>query len=147
MRPSPRQTLTAPIRRSRFLWVAIFLCFWVAAIALRLTWLQVVRHAEFVERAEKQQQRGFEVSPRRGILYDRNLNELAMTVLVDSIYAVPAEIHEADRTPLAQALAKVVHTDPTDTFTSPDRIHARIEASRDFAWVARKQDPEIIAAV
>ena len=37
----------------------------------------------------KQQQRTFEVAPRRGVLYDRNLRELAMTVQVDSIYAVP----------------------------------------------------------
>jgi cell division protein FtsI (penicillin-binding protein 3) len=37
-----------------------------------------------VERAQKQQQRTFEVAPRRGILYDRNMRELAMTVQVDS---------------------------------------------------------------
>jgi hypothetical protein len=37
----------------------------------------------------KQQQRTFEVAPRRGVLYDRNLRELAMTVLADSIYADP----------------------------------------------------------
>ena len=53
-------------------------------MALRLVWLQVVRHSEFVERAAKQQQRTFEVAPRRGVLYDRNLRELAMTVLVDT---------------------------------------------------------------
>jgi hypothetical protein len=40
--------------------------------------------------ANQQQQRTFEVAPRRGVLYDRNLRELAMTVLVDSVYAVPA---------------------------------------------------------
>ncbi len=56
--------------------------------------LQVVRHQEFVERAQKQQQRTFEVAPRRGVLYDRNLHELAMTVQVDSIYAVPTEIDD-----------------------------------------------------
>ena len=91
MKSSPRQTMTAPIRRVRFVYVAMFFCFWAAAIGLRLFWLQVVRHSEFVERALKQQQRTFEVAPRRGVLYDRNLRELAMTVLVDSIYAVPSE--------------------------------------------------------
>ncbi len=59
---------------------------WASAIAGRLFWLQIVRHQEFVERAAKQQQRTFEVAPRRGVLYDRNLRELAMTVLADSIY-------------------------------------------------------------
>jgi cell division protein FtsI (penicillin-binding protein 3) len=144
---APRLTVVAPMRRLRVLWVLAFFAFWVSTICLRLVWLQVFMHHDYVDRAARQQQRTFEVSPRRGILYDRNLNELAMTVLVDSIYAVPAEIHEADRAPLAQALSKVVHTDPSDNFTSAERIHARIEASRDFAWVARKQDPEVIAAV
>jgi cell division protein FtsI (penicillin-binding protein 3) len=141
MRPSPRQTLTAPIRRSRFLWVAIFLCAWVAAIGFRLTWLQVVRHKEFVERADKQQQRGFEVAPRRGVLYDRNLRELAMTVLVDSVYAVPSEVGE-NKAADAALLAKVVHTDPLDHFTTQDQIEARMNASRNFSWVARKLDAD-----
>ena len=34
---------------------------------------------EFAESAEKQQQRTLEVAPRRGVLYDRKLHELAMT--------------------------------------------------------------------
>ncbi len=52
---------------------------------------------------QKQQQRTFEVAPRRGVLYDRNLRELAMTVLVDSIYADPSEI--ADKQAAARTLA------------------------------------------
>ncbi len=76
MNNAPRQTLTAPIRRVRFVYVALFFCLWTAAIGLRLVWLQVIRHGDFVERAAKQQQRTFEVAPRRGVLYDRNLKEL-----------------------------------------------------------------------
>ena len=143
LRPAARASgpLTAPIRRVRFFWVAIAFCLWTAAIGLRLTWLQVVKHDHFVKMAARQQQRGFEVAPRRGVLYDRNLRELAMTVLVPSIYAVPTEIgdnREAD----AHLLAKIVHTDPLDSFTREDRILARLDASRNFAWVARKVSPE-----
>ena len=35
MKQAPRQTLTAPIRRIRFVYVASFFCFWVAMIVLR----------------------------------------------------------------------------------------------------------------
>ncbi len=138
---SPRQTLTAPIRRMRFVWVALVFCLWGGAITVRLTWLQVVRHSEFVERAARQQQRTFEVAPRRGVLYDRNLRELAMTVLVDSVYAVPSELGD-NKEEDAKLLASVVHTDSLDTFTTEPRILARLNASRNFAWVARKLDPE-----
>jgi cell division protein FtsI (penicillin-binding protein 3) len=141
MKQAPRQTLTAPIRRIRFTYVALFFVFWTCAICLRLFWLQVVRHADFVERAARQQQRTFEVAPRRGVLYDRNLRELGMTVLVDSVYAVPSELGD-NRANAAQLLAKIVHSDPQDNFTSQQQILARFNASRNFAWVGRRVDAE-----
>jgi cell division protein FtsI (penicillin-binding protein 3) len=142
MNKAPRQTLTAPIRRIRFAYVALFFCVWTSLIALRLGWLQVVRHSDFVHRAALQQQRTFEVAPRRGMLYDRNLRELAVTVQVDSVYAVPSELGD-NRASAAEILAEIVHADPRDNFTSQQQMLARFNASRNFAWVARKVDPEI----
>ena len=52
-RQPQRKTLTAPIRRIRFAWVAIFFCAWVLTICLRLGWLQVVRHSEWMDKAER----------------------------------------------------------------------------------------------
>jgi cell division protein FtsI (penicillin-binding protein 3) len=139
MNQTPRQTLTAPIRRIRFAYVALFFCAWTAIIALRLGWLQVVRHSDFVHRAALQQQRTFEVAPRRGVLYDRNLRELAVTVQVDSIYAVPSELGD-NRGSAAEILAEIVHSDAKDNFTSKQQMLARFNASRGFAWVARRVD-------
>ena len=142
-KPAPRSggPLTAPIRRVRFVWVTLAFCLWAAAIGLRLTWLQIIKHDHYVKTAAKQQQRGFEISPRRGVLYDRDLRELAMTVLVDSVYAVPTELGD-NKASEAALLAKVVHVDPQDQFTTKNRILARFDASRNFAWVARKVSPE-----
>ena len=146
MKQAPRQTLTAPIRRIRFAYVALFFCFWTVMIAGRLAWLQIVRHSDFVHRAAMQQQRTFEVAPRRGVLYDRNLKELAMTVLVDSVYAVPSELGE-NRPEAAEMLAKLVHHDPTDRFTSEGQMLARFNASHNFAWVARRVNAETATRV
>ena len=138
---SPRQPLTAPIRRVRFAYVALFFTVWTCMIGMRLFWLQVVRHHDWVDRAAKQQQRTFEVAPRRGVLYDRNLRELAVTVLAESVYAVPSELGE-NRANVAELISGIVHTDPTDTFTAQGNILARLNASRNFAWIARKLTPE-----
>jgi cell division protein FtsI (penicillin-binding protein 3) len=140
MNKAPRQTMTAPIRRIRFAYVALFFCAWTAILAVRLGWLQVVRHSDFVHRAAMQQQRTFEVAPRRGVLYDRNLRELAVTVQVDSVYAVPSELGD-NRASAAEILSEIVHADPRDNFTSRQQMLARFNASRGFAWVARKLDP------
>jgi cell division protein FtsI (penicillin-binding protein 3) len=146
MNKAPRQTLTAPIRRIRFAYVALFFCAWTSLIAVRLGWLQVVRHSDFVHRAALQQQRTFEVAPRRGMLYDRNLRELAVTVQVDSVYAVPSELGD-NRASAAEILAEIVHADPNDNFTSQQQMLARFNASHGFAWVARKIDPEMAERV
>ena len=107
--------------------------------------LQIVHHQEYVERAQKQQQRTFEVAPRRGVLYDRNLHELAMTVQVDSIFADPSEID--DKPAAARTLAALVHTDPEDARTTEGEIAARLAAGRNFAWIARRVTPEVATRV
>jgi cell division protein FtsI (penicillin-binding protein 3) len=140
--PAPR---VMPLKRARFWLVCLFFLAWVILIVFRLFWLQVVRHGEFVERAQRQQQRTFEVAPRRGVLYDRNLRELAMTVQVDSIFAVPSEID--DKQAAAHALAAIVHTDPNDTQNTEEQIAARLAAGHNFAWVARRVTPEVAARV
>ena len=147
--PRPRIVAprTFPMKRSRFWAVCFFFLFWGVAITSRLFWLQIVRHSEFVERAQKQQQRTFEVAPRRGVLYDRNMSELAMTVQVDSIYAVPMEMSDSDKESAAHTLASIVHTDPSDAQTSEREIAKRINDGHGFAWIARRVTPDIATKV
>ena len=141
-RQPQRNPLTAPIRRIRFAWVAIFFCLWVGTIGLRLVWLQIIRHSEWMDKAERQQHNTFAVAPQRGILYDRNLRELAMTVKMDSIYVDPAELGD-NRAAAAEMLTKLVHTDPSDSFTSQELMLARFNDGKRFAWVARRVDPVV----
>src|SRR6478672_5907287 len=82
-----------------------FLLFWFLVICGRLVWLQVVNYGDYTQRAAKQQQRSIEVSPVRGNIYDRRGNELAMTVNVDSVFAVPSEVPDVHST--AQVLGYV----------------------------------------
>jgi cell division protein FtsI (penicillin-binding protein 3) len=145
----------AAARRSRFLYVLAFFSFWTVAICLKLFWLQTVMHGAYVDKAQRQQQHSFEVAPRRGILYDRNLNEMAVSVLGDSLFAVPYEISDSKdpveiakaKLATANAVAQVVHTDPTDSFSSAERINARLNASRDYAWIARGLDAPVVTQV
>jgi cell division protein FtsI (penicillin-binding protein 3) len=133
-----------PLKRARFLLICTLFLVWAVAIAGRLFWLQIVRHQDFVERAAKQQQRTFEVAPRRGVLYDRKLRELAMTILVPSIYADPTQI--ADKQATAHTLASLVHTDPEDALTTEVQIVARLNEGRNFAWIARRVTPQVAAS-
>lgn len=123
---------------TRLYWCAGFLGFWFLAICVRLVWLQVVEYGDFSQRASRQQQRSIEVAPVRGNIYDRNGNELAMTVSVDSIFAVPSEVPDIHR-----AAIQLGHAANADA----EEIERRMHASHAFAWVARKIDPAVAARI
>jgi len=109
------------------------LLFWCFAICLRLAYLQVFCYREFEQRALRQQQRTIEVSPKRGIIFDRAGQELAMSVSVDSVFAVPSEV--PDQANAASLLARVLKMDARE-------LLARFKVSHTFCWVARKVDAE-----
>lgn len=141
---SPGAQAAQPLLRLRYWIVCLALLIWASLIVSKLFWLQIARHKEFVEKAQKQQEHTFEVAPRRGVLYDRNLRELAMTVQADSVFAVPSEIDDKKAT--VHALAQIVHS-PEDNWTAEDQILERVNASRGFAWIARRLTPDAAAKV
>ena len=115
--------------------LAGFLCLWLLAICLRLVYLQIFCYGDFERRAVRQQQRSFELSPKRGVIYDRSGRELAMSIQVDSAFIVPTETPD---------LANTVSLISRITKDDPHTILADCQARRTFCWVARKADPEVI---
>jgi cell division protein FtsI (penicillin-binding protein 3) len=111
---------------------------WALAVTGRLGYLQLVRHGEYLARAQKQQQRTIEITPQRGVIYDRHMHALAMSVLVKSAFAVPAEI--GDQAFAAHLLSGIVNV-PDDVLLQ------RFQSSRSFAWVSRKLPPDKVEAV
>ena len=88
------------------------LVLWCSVICLRLFYLQVFRYGTFEQRALHQQQRTVEVSAPRGIVFDRNGQELAMSINVDSVFAVPAEMPKPAST--ISLLARITKQDPRE---------------------------------
>ncbi|HER63647.1 MAG TPA: penicillin-binding protein 2, partial [Desulfobacteraceae bacterium] len=107
-------------------------------VGVRAMDLQVLQGQQWLERAERQQQRTVPLTPQRGTVYDRNGAELAVSIDVDSIYAEPRKIK--DRQQAARALAPVLSL-PVDTLT------AKLNGSRNFAWIKRQVSPQQSEAV
>ena len=76
----------------RLLIVAGVALLWMTAVFGRLSYLQLVRHSDYLTRAQHQQQRTIDITPKRGAIYDRNMHPLAMSVPVESAFAIPTEI-------------------------------------------------------
>lgn len=111
---------------------------WCCVICLRLVYLQVFSYGKFEQRAQHQQQRTEEVSAPRGIIFDRNGQELAMSINVDSVFAVPSEMPKPAST--ISLIARITRQDPRE-------LLAKCEAAKTFCWLARKPDPEISARI
>src|SRR5258708_13133401 len=119
--------------RTRLLIVAGLIAMWTGAALGRLAYLQLFCYSEYYSRAQHQQRLIGEAGARRAEIFDRNLNPLAMSVPVDSCFAVPSEI--ADPAMVARLIGKVLDI-------SPEEIATRLAGSHSFVWIARKLPPE-----
>lgn len=114
------------------------LCLWLLTICLRLVYLQIFCYGDFERRAQHQQQRSFDLSPKRGVIYDRAGRELAMSIQVDSAFVVPSEAPDLSNT--ISLITRITKDDPRV-------VLADCRAHKTFCWVARKADAEVIERI
>ncbi len=100
---------------------------------LRVAWLDLVLHADFEERAERNQEQRELIKPVRGNLLDRQGRALARDLLTYSVSAAPKEMKDARA--VARGLAALLRTDAR-------RLQRAFEAKPRFLWVARRLPPE-----
>src|ERR1700681_2655381 len=123
---------------SRLYLLGAVLCLWCVGICARLVYLQIFSYGKYVKQAEHQQQRAIPLSPKRGVIYDRAGHELAMSVLVDSAFAVPSEVKDL---PTAVSLITRITGDDHNV------VLADCQAHKTFCWVARKANDETIQRI
>lgn len=134
-RPKLKSSSSAarPVGARRGVLLAGIFVVWVLFIILRLYDLQIIQYVELLARADRQQQRTVEIAPKRGVIFDRKMHPLAMSLAVDSVYAVPSNI--PDSLMEAKLLAPILDLDAKD-------LEARFKAHSSFCWVKRKITPQ-----
>jgi cell division protein FtsI (penicillin-binding protein 3) len=123
---------------ARLLIVGGLALLWITAIFGRLAYLQLFEHSYYLARAQRQQQRTIEITPRRGSIYDRNGRALAMSIPVESAFAVPSELKE--NAALAARLVSGVLGIPRDV------LEEKFSGST-FVWIQRKLPPDKAEAI
>src|SRR5436305_550921 len=125
-------------KNSRLYLLGAILLLWFVAICGRLVYLQIFSYGKFVKQAGHQQQRAIPLAAKRGIIYDRAGRELAMSVMVDSAFAVPSEVKDL---PTAISLITRITGDDYNVVLADCRAH------KTFCWVARKADDQTIQRI
>lgn len=114
----------------------IFFMFGLAFAALigHLAWIQLVQGEEFTNKALQKRLKDTVIIPPRGIITDRNGNELVTNTKVDSIYAIPEKI--VDPRWAAGVLSTILELDENELFDKLNSDHS-------FAWIKRMVDSAI----
>ncbi len=121
-----------PFQRERLLVVVGLFVAGFVVIVGRLCWLQVGGHAEWYARGMRQYSRHTMLQPERGEILDRHGRVLATSVAVPSVYAVPREIEQPERT--VDTLAGLLET-------SDRTLRRRLGSQASFVWLARQVSP------
>jgi len=103
-------------------------------VLARLTFLQVVRHGYYTERAEINQQERVALPPTRGDIRDRRGNLLAQDRRAYSLTAVPRNMTDAPR--MARRLARALHLDEK-------KLLVEFQRHPGYCWVVRQQAPDL----
>jgi len=134
-RPS-NNALSAP--RIRFVTIVIFTLF--ALIAVQLVVLTWIRRNELAGIAKRQHNLIVEIQPKRGLIYDKNLKELATSLQVPSVYAIPRLISDKDRKLLARNLSQILEI-------SYSEIYEKLLKDKSFVWLKRRVKDEQADAI
>ncbi len=111
-----------------------------AVVAARLVYLQVFKSESYSEAAENQRTNVLTLTAKRGTIYDRNGNVLAMSVDCETIYANPNVIEQDNRDPICALLAEYLGGESNDYLKI-------LEKDTTFAYVERKVDQDVADAL
>jgi cell division protein FtsI (penicillin-binding protein 3) len=121
----------------RLTWFAGVILLWGALIFIKLIYLQVVRHADYVRMAHQQQEEDMEIAAPRGSIFDRTGQVLAISVPMDSVYIDP--LHVPDLQVASNILSAILHLDRAALY---GRMQWYFNNHRGYMWVAHRIPPE-----
>ncbi len=107
-------------------------------VAGRLVYIQGIAASAYAAQAQEQRTRDITIAPRRGSIYDREGEPLAVSIEARTVYATPYAIDDPAGT--AQALAGVLGGEVAE-------YEAKLNKDTGFVYIARKVDMDRAAAL
>lgn len=97
--------------KKRLVFIMAAVCGLCVILCIRTGWIQIVRGEEYSRLAVQQQIRDVPIPAKRGVIYDTNKKELAVSAVCYSVWARPANIQVGDSE--AEKKENVEHTAQT----------------------------------
>ena len=121
-------------RKTRIPFIIVFA---VAALAilisLKLFYVQVLASEKYSDDSLNNRLQNVEITPNRGIIYDRNNEAMAISVEKMSVYITPSVIRESSsRDEIVNDIVDCLHMTKSEVNKIID------DSSSDFAWLKRQ---------
>ena len=132
----PKSRSFRNVVKVRLIFVSSLLLLFAVSLIARLANLQITQHKTLLAKSEKQPHHGnLKTYFGRGTIFDRNGNELATNLVVESVFVVPQEVRDRKYTSkvLASALSQ-----------NYDRVYKEVSSKKQFAWIKRKASTDEI---
>ncbi|MFW5979819.1 MAG: stage V sporulation protein D [Halanaerobiales bacterium] len=123
------------IVKKRIIIIFFVLLFIFIFFLIKLTSIQLINNEDYQEKALEQRLRHLQVEPKRGIIYDRNGEDLAVSASSETVVAIPPEIKNPQKT--AEKLAPYLKLDQSE-------IYKKLNSNNSAVYVERKLDEEKI---
>ncbi|MDI6870242.1 MAG: penicillin-binding transpeptidase domain-containing protein [Bacillota bacterium] len=133
-------------RRVAFLFLLATGCLFF--LAGRLFWVQVIKNSFLTSHALEQRLHPVPIDPRRGTIYDRNGEKLAVSISADAVYVIPAEVGRDRRKAkenaelVARRLAQLLHMEDRER-----EILEKVQRRSSSEWIKKKVPPDQARAV
>jgi cell division protein FtsI (penicillin-binding protein 3) len=121
------------LARPRLAFLSGFFLLIFLAIGLRAFYLQILQGDDFRRRGERQHLKESILLPKRGSIYDRAGEPLAVSVEAQSIYVRPRRLKEPET--IARILAQPLALNPL-------KLEHSIRTEKPFVWIKRQITPK-----
>lgn len=121
--------MSPKIYKFRVILVLLLLAGMLLTLIGRLYYIQILQHSKLHARAQAQHLAKIEYEPKRGIIYDRKGREMAISIKVESAYAIPARVKDKEET--ARKLSAILGLGYGD-------ILKKLTSGKSFCWLKRK---------
>lgn len=130
-------------KRTLFITVLLGVCTFIALIAW-LTKVQIIDYENYQRKAVSQQTRNEIITPSRGVIYDSNMNTLAVSVASETVCISPADVKDEKLDLICEGLSTLLK-DYGITYETVQKKASN--KSSYYAYIAKKVDEETADAV
>jgi len=123
--------------KRRMLYLLLIASIILFLLIIRVGYLQFVRGGELQTLAYEQQTLDRKINPKRGTIYDSNMNEIAVSSTVYTVTVNPTNIKKENREIIAQKMSEIFELDY-------ETVLKKISKRSSIETISRKEEKEVV---